>query len=205
MAEELELLIEKIKEEGIKAAEEEARKILEEARAKAKSVVEVAERDAAVLITGAREKNKKLEESTLVSLRQAGRDLLIELRKEINELLDNVIASHVHKALGHEEMAKLIVSLVKDLAVKGQGVVVSVKKEDLEKLEKGIFSELRAEAKKGVILKAADDIRGGFRISYDEGKSYYDFTDQAIAEYIGSSLKPRLAWIFKETASGPKG
>lgn len=200
MAEELKELIEKINEEGIKAAEEKSRAIEEEARLQAKAIIDKARKEASAVIADSRDKSARLEESTKASLKQAARDTLLSLRKEINAMLDNLLASHVHKALGAEEMTKLIVSMVKDYSAKsGEGIIVALKKEDLEKIERSLLGELRSEAKKGITLKTSDDIRGGFRVSYDEGKSYYDFTDQAIADYLGSYLKPRLAGILKET------
>ena len=45
---------------------------------------------------------------------------------------------------------------------------------------------------KKIILKPAEEISGGFTISFDNGKSCYDFTDKALAEYIGTYLKPKL-------------
>ncbi|MDP2912629.1 MAG: V-type ATP synthase subunit E family protein [Candidatus Omnitrophota bacterium] len=198
MAEELKDLIEKINEEGVKAAQTKAKTIEDQAGQRAKSIIERAEKEALEIVSEAKSKFARLEESTKASLRQAARDLILSLRKEVNAMLDKIVSSHVHKALRGEEMAKLIVSMIKDSAPKGEGcVIVAVKKEDLEKLEKSLLSELKDEAKKAVVLKAADDIRGGFRISYDEGRSCFDFTDQAVAEYIGSYLKPRLADIFK--------
>lgn len=198
MAEELRSLIEKINEEGVRAAEEKAAAIEKEAVLNAKAIVEKAGKEASAIISDAKDKAKRLEENTTVSLKQAARDLILGLRKEINAMLDNIISSHTHKALSADEMAGLIISMVKDYAAKGASkTVVTLKKEDIEKLERGLLGELRGELKKGIILKAADDVRGGFRISYDEGKSYYDFTDQAIAEYIGSYLKPALAGVFE--------
>lgn len=198
MAEELESLIEKINEEGIKAAEAKAKAIEEEARLLAKGIIEKTQKEASRIASDAKDKSARLEESTKASLKQAARDVILSLRKEINAMLDKLISSHVHKMLSGEEMAVLIASMIKDYASKGERrVIVTLKKEDLEKLEKGLLNELKGELKKGVTLKATDDIRGGFRISYDEGRSYYDFTDQAIAEYIVSYLKPSLTEILK--------
>lgn len=198
MAEELKDLIDKINKEGIKAAQAKAKTIEDEAAQRAESIIERAGEEALEIVSEAKNKNARLEESTKASLRQAARDLILNLRKEINAMLDKIVSSHVHRVLRSEEMAHLIASMIKDSASKREGrVIVAVKKEDLEKLEKSLLSELKDEAKKSVVLKAADDIRGGFRISYDESRSWFDFTDSAIAEYIGSYLKPRLADIFK--------
>ncbi|PIW68507.1 MAG: V-type ATP synthase subunit E, partial [Candidatus Omnitrophica bacterium CG12_big_fil_rev_8_21_14_0_65_42_8] len=53
------------------------------------------------------------------------------------------------------------------------------------------------EAKKGIVVRASDEISVGFTISFDAGKSQYDFTDKALAEYIGVYLKPKLSEILK--------
>jgi vacuolar-type H+-ATPase subunit E/Vma4 len=47
-------------------------------------------------------------------------------------------------------------------------------------------------------LRPAEEISGGFTISFDDGKSCYDFTDKALAEYIGIYLKPKLNQILME-------
>lgn len=198
MAEELKSLIEKIKEEGVRAAEDRAKEIESEARRNADSIIKKAQAESERLISEAKDKIARMESSGKSSLSQAGRDLLITVRKEINAMLDRLIASHVHKALNPDEITKIIHEIVKSpLAKSKEGLIVSLKKEDLEKLEKGLFAELRTDTRKGITLKAADDIRGGFMISYDNGKSYYDFTDKAMTEYISSYLKPKLAGILQ--------
>jgi len=55
-----------------------------------------------------------------------------------------------------------------------------------------ILKELKEEAKKGIVLQPSDEIRAGFMISFDKGKSYFDFTDKALGEYISIHLQPRL-------------
>jgi len=200
MAEELKGLIEKIQEEGIKAAEEKAREIEESARDKAAGTIEKAKLKAEALIEEAKENVLRMEGSARADLKQAGRDLMISLKKEISAMLDKIIVSHVHRALTAEELAKIIVALVEGRVDKGaEGhIVISLKKEDLEHLERGFLSELKNEIKKGVTLKSSDEIDGGFLISYDSGKSYYDFTDKALARYISVSLRPKLAEILGE-------
>jgi vacuolar-type H+-ATPase subunit E/Vma4 len=75
---------------------------------------------------------------------------------------------------------------------------VAVNKEDLEILEKNFLSNLKEETKKKIILSPSEEISGGFTISFDSGKSCYDFTDKALAEYIGTYLKPKLNQILLE-------
>ena len=196
MAEQLKELIEKIQKEGIKAAEDKARSIEEEARQKAQAIIKEAQKEAEGLISQANDKAKRLQETTLASLKQVGRDVLLALKTEISDMLNKLIMERVREALTPQELAHILAGLIKE---QGKAeVVVSLKKDDVEKLEKGFLAELNKHAQKGITLKASEDISGGFTISYDAGKSHFDFTDKALAEYIGLSLKPKLAEILLE-------
>lgn len=197
MAEELKALIDKINEEGVMAAEEKARTIESRAESAAEGMLEKARQEADAMIAEAKEKIARIEESSRSSLKQAGRDLIITLRKEIGSMLDRIILSHAHKALGDGDLAAIISGIVKEYNAKGaEGIVISLSKNDLEKIEKTVLGELKESVRKAVTLKSQDDIHGGFVISYDSGRSYYDFTDQALARYISLNLKPKLNKIL---------
>ncbi len=201
MAEELKELIEKIQLEGVRAAEDKALVIEAEARARADRATEKGAKEAERMISEARAEIRRLEEGAKNSIKQASRDTMLSLRKEICSMLERIVANHVHKALSAEELAKMLAAMIKSHGGEDkQNIVVSLKKEDLEKVEKAVFFELGQETKKGIILKTTTDIHGGFLISYDSGRSYFDFSDKALAEYISLRLKARLGDIVKESA-----
>jgi len=205
MAEDIKNLIEKIQKEGVKAAEDKARQIEEEARLRASQIIDKAKSQAEMIIYDAKDKAAKMEESTKSSLKQAGRDLLISVKKEINTMLNKIIVSNIKQSLDSGELLKVITALVKEYKGKDKGeIIISLNKQDLEKLEKGFLGELKEEIKKGVTLRPSEDITGGFIISYDLGKSHFDFTDKALADYIGSCIKPKLGEIFKQAVSDDK-
>jgi V/A-type H+-transporting ATPase subunit E len=198
MAEEIKDLIAKIQKEGIQAAEDQARAIESQAKLKAEEIVKKAKAEAEKLIRAADEQITKAQESSQVLLKQAGRDMILSLRKEIDAMLDTLILSAAKEALKPQELVKIISSLVKHHHEETKAnIVVSLNNEDLEKLEEGLFSELGREAQKGIILRGEDQILAGFMISFDAGKSQFDFTDQALSEYIGSYLKPKLKEILE--------
>jgi len=205
MAEDIKGLIEKIQQEGIKAAQDQARKIQEEAEHKAKEIIAKAKIEAENIILAAKEDSAKIEESTKASIRQAGRDVLLSLRKEINAMLDKLIAQRLREALSPQELSKIIAELIKHYKDKTDTeVIVSLQKEDLEKLEKGFLGDLREEIKKKIVLNPSEDIQAGFIISYDAGKSHFDFTDKALVEYIGSYIRPKLNQILNEALEDDK-
>jgi Archaeal/vacuolar-type H+-ATPase subunit E len=199
MAEEIKELIEKIRSEGVKAGEDKAKAIELDASKKARQIIADAEAEAGKILSEARESISRSESSSKSSLKQAARDVIIGLKKEILATLNNITLSHVQKTLTIEETGKLIAHLLKDCRPKSKGdVIVSLKKEDADKLAGVFMSELSEELKKDLVLKSSEDIRAGFTISYDRGRSYYDFTDKALAGYIGTYIRPKLSEILKE-------
>lgn len=202
MAEDLKELIEKIQLEGVKAAEDKALAIEVHAKKRADEIAANAAKEAERITSEAGERVKRLEDGAKNSIKQASRDMMLSLRKEITSTLERLVTSHVHKALSAEDMAKILVTIIKGCSGHDKdAIVISLKKDDLEKVEKALFSELGQEAKKGITLKSTADIHGGFLISYDSGKSYFDFSDRALAEYLAAHLKAALGDIIKETVS----
>jgi len=75
--------------------------------------------------------------------------------------------------------------------------VVSLNPLDKDKLGQGFLKQLISETKKNIVLKSADTIESGFIISFDAGKSIFDFSGQALSDYISGCLKPELGKILK--------
>jgi len=199
MVEEIRDLIEKINQDGIRAAEEKARNIEAAATQRADEIQDQARRDAEGMVAAARERIRREEESEKTLLTQAGRDLLLSLRNEINAMLDRIVVSEIHKALTPGALSTLLIEVVHHYGARENGdIAVALNKEDLETLETNFLHQLREETKKNIVLRPAEEISGGFIISFDSGRSCYDFTDRALAEYIGVYLKPKLNRILQE-------
>jgi vacuolar-type H+-ATPase subunit E/Vma4 len=192
MADELKHLIEKIQKEGVGIAETKAREIEAQARAKAAEIVARAEKDAVRIVAEAEAKAKRLDESTRATLKQAGRDLLIDLKKEIGATLGRVVVAQVREALNVDDVARLIHDLIRQHAQATHGTVITLNPQDVEKVRAGALASLKAEVQKGVRLEGSDEIRAGFIISFDAGRSSFDFTDKALAEHITTVLRPKL-------------
>src|SRR4030043_484413 len=139
MAEEIKSLIEKIQQDGIKAAEEKAREIEDQAKKEADLILKNARVETERLLSGAKDNLAKMEQSQKALLAQAGRDFMLGLKEEV---------------------------------------------------------------KKGIVLKPSEEVRTGFLISFDNAKSYFDFSDQALSEYIGAYLKPKLAELLLNSLKG---
>lgn len=200
MTQEIKDLIEKINQEGIEAAQKKAQEIEGKARQEAEEILKNAKKESEKLISDAKTAIERMDAKEKTLLAQAGRDFLLSLKKEVNSLLSRIIVSDLRQALSADYLAKIVVELAKGSSA--QNIVISLKKEDCDALEKGFLAKLKEETRKGITLKPSEDIRAGFIISFDAGKSCYDFSDKALAEYIGEYLKPKLSGLLKEASSG---
>ncbi len=198
MAEDIKTLIEKINQEGIAVAQEKARDIENQARKETERILEKAKREADSMFTDAKEQISKMHEKEKALLAQAGRDLLLTLRQEINAMLEKLIVRELHDALTPEHLFKILSNVTKSSCAQEEtGIIVSLNKEDLKSLEGSLLAKLKTEAKKEIILRPSESIQGGFIISFDAGQSQFDFSDKALAEYIGTFLKPKLKEILE--------
>jgi len=199
MAEDIKGLIEKIQQEGIVAAENKAREIEAEARHKAEEIIAKAKAESARLLKEAEDNAVRTEDSTKATLKQTGRDLLLVLREQVNDALDRLISAAVRDALTPQELSKIISGIIHNLHADKKGdIIVVLSDSDKAKLEDAFLGRLKEELKKGIVFKGSDEISGGFVISFDQGKSQFNFTDKALAEYLGNYLKPKLAAVFKD-------
>src|SRR4030043_594003 len=203
MAEEIQSLIEKIQQDGINVAEEKAKEIEDRAKKQADLILENARIQAERLLSEAKDNLAKMEQSQKALLAQAGRDLMLTLKKEINAMLERLILQEIQGSITPEVMADILGRIIKEQATLGkEDIIVTLKKADLDKLEKNFLARLKEEAKKGIVLKPSEEVRAGFLISFDNAKSHYDFSDQALSEYIGTYLKPKLAELLKNALKG---
>ncbi|MCU0666321.1 MAG: hypothetical protein MUF05_04425 [Candidatus Omnitrophica bacterium] len=198
MPSEIKDLIEQINREGIEKAQKASGEIEAEAKRKAWEIIEKAKKDAAGLLSQAKEEISRQEIKEKALLAQSGRDLLLSLRQQINQMLKNIIMHQVGQCLKPEEIYKIISQLVEHIASEEtNGIVVCLKEQDRVILEKEFLARLKQQIQKTVTLKSADEISAGFTISFDSGKTQFDFTDQSLAEYISASLNPKLGEILK--------
>lgn len=205
MAEDLKRLIEKIQKEGIEAAQAQASKVEAEAQAQAQAIVLKAKEEANRLLEEAKLEIARQKETTMNLLRQAARDAVISLRQELLQKLSNVIKKETHQALKAKDLGDILFKLIKETCKEpGSNVEITLSKEDADKLTQAFISGFREELKKGITLKTSDEISGGFLISYDTGKSQFDFTDSALAEYLSQYVQGRLDDILKPPPSKHK-
>ncbi|MEX2443074.1 MAG: V-type ATP synthase subunit E family protein [Alkalispirochaeta sp.] len=198
METQLQDIIDKIHDEGVKEAEQRARKIVESAEKQAREKVDHARSEADEIIKEAKEEAAKHTAAGEAALKQASRDLLLSVRKQLTSLFETVQEQAVGDALTPERMASIIADMVQAWSTSGSDQFeVLVNEQDREGLETALRSALAEKLKKGVDVRPVRGITAGFRVGTQDGSAYYDFTDETLAELLSAFLNPRLAELMK--------
>lgn len=198
MAEELQSLLEKINNDGILKAEAEKARIIAVARAEADAIRSAAEKDAALCKAEAEKASAAFYEKSVSALKQAQRDILLQLRSEIQERLESAVGESVAQALAPEFMAQLIKDLCAAFAADpAKEVAVRCAVKDQTALENAVRSALADSFAKAPSVLGTKGVSAGLEISFDGGKSYFDFTADALGDVMNSYIGENLAAIFK--------
>ena len=200
MSEKLKALLEKINQEGVRQAEENARAIESKAKADAEKIVQDARSQAEKIIGDAKGSAIKTKRSGEIALKQASRDLILALKDEIKKIFNKVVTGETVKVMSQKNMADILKGLIESYVSKDgetSDIKVLLKKEDLDNLRKTLISKLKDMLKKGIEFKPSPTINAGFEISFDKGKSFFDFTDEGLTEVLCAYLNPELARLLK--------
>lgn len=201
MSQQLQELINKIKTEAIEESQKKAKDIEAEAQKKAHQILVQAKKQSEGMIAQAKEEISKTEHATRLALTQASRSLLLSLRKEIENILQKLIKKQVSDALTSEKLSQLIETIVKKF-IEGKAadmdIQIALSQQDFEKLKNGFMLGLQGQLRQPIQLKSSEDISRGLTISFDAGKSSFDFSDASLAEYLSQYLNPQIAALVNE-------
>jgi len=199
MAEKLDGLLNKIREEGLKKAENEKERIIGEAKAEAEKIITAATADAQNLRRNAEKDASAAEKRAESAIQQASRDILLSLRQELETRLKNVVLSATEEVMTAEFMGQIIMEAVGkfDASVVDKGIDVMVSSGNLEKMDKFFKGSLFANLKKEPELFSGHDFGGGLKLGFKGNDVFYDFSDEALTELICAYVGPRLTEIIQ--------
>lgn len=196
MADELQALLDRIQEDGLKKAEAERQALLDKASDEAKRIVSEAKAEAERRRHEAEESAALLQAKGEQSLRQAARDVLLSLRGELQRRVVAVARAGVVEALAGPPLAELLAALVRGFVEAGgheRRFEVLLNPEQQEALSATLEKALSADLRKHVELSPVAGLKGGFRLKFADDDVLYDFTDEALAEALATFLSPKLA------------
>ena len=195
MAEELKHLIEQIQKEGVEKAEEQSNTIISQAKEKAAKIVAEAEQKAHDSLQKAKTESEAFAERSAKTLEQAARDLLITVGQGCEKVVTGVLGQAVDGALSGGLLEKMVLAVVGQN--KGSSVELSVSEADKAALTAFCAAQAKASGQE-IELKSDSEVLSGFKVGFKDKSVYLDFTGEAVAEALGSFLRPELA----KTVSG---
>ncbi|TVR68096.1 MAG: V-type ATP synthase subunit E [Spirochaetaceae bacterium] len=199
METQLQDIIAKIHDEGVKGAEERAHAITEQAEKQAQEQISKARSEAERIVKEAKQEAARLQSAGEAALQQAGRDLLLSVQKKLNSLFETVMKDAAAEALSPEKMAGIIAALVeKWYEAEEDDLTVLVPEKDRDALEKTLRSRLGKKMQEGVSVKPVRSMATGFRIATGDGSSYYDVTEGTLTDLLSAYLNPRLTAIMRD-------
>lgn len=201
MSVQLNELIDRIKKEGLEAAEQETARVRLQAEEQAARIIADARAQAEALLSRARAEAQRFEQTGREGVRQAGRDVVLNLRKELETLFSTILQSRVSGALQGDALKEALAALFRNWrSDSGAGPEVLVPAKTWDAMRDQLLAALAEQIRGGLTIKPAGSVRGGFRVAEKDGRAYFDFTDESLSEFLMEHLNPRLAECLRERA-----
>lgn len=199
MESKLQELTQKLYQDGIEKANQEAKAIIEKAKEEAKKILDNAEKEAAAKKSGSEKEAEQLILKTKSEIKVAGEQAISLLQQEITSILSkNTLSAEVAEAVNNKE---LIVHVIKEIAGKWNAsgpidlnVILPTKmKEDFEIFFRKEAADL---LKRGIELKFEDRMNGGFKISPKDNSFLLSFMEEDFVNFFQSFLRPKAKEIL---------
>ena len=200
----LQELIDKIKKDGVAAAEKKAADIISTAEANAEKIISDGKAQAEEIKKEAKLETERMEKASEEAIVQAGRNMLLTFKDSLINELDSLVQKETETAFSKDLMEKLVPETVKAWVKNTDASELSVllSEKDLKTLESAFTSKLQAEIAQGLEIKADKSLSTGFRIGVKNGAAFYDYSAETLAEMFAAYLNPKVAALLKESAKG---
>jgi V/A-type H+-transporting ATPase subunit E len=197
----LQELTEKIYNEGVQKAHEEAEAILNDARQKAANIENEASKNAESIVSEARQKAEVLKKHVESELKMSVSQAVLALKQELTGLITlKAIQPPVKEVFGDKVYLQNLVELV----VKGWtqkesfDLQVVLPEQNRTQMENYFKNQLATEMNKGLEIVFSDGLKSGFKIGPSNGSYVISFTDQDFMNFFKAYLRPKTTELLFE-------
>jgi len=204
MPEALQSLIDKLQGEVVDEAQSKADAVLAAAKAEADRRLAAADAEARKIRDGAERDGALLRERGERALEQAGRDLLIAVRRGVEDVVMRLVEVSLEDALTPETMRDMLLAMAEAYAKRSgpdRRMSVLLGPDDRDQLARYYAEQYRQKLHQGIEIRVGRDIDKGFRVALEGDHVEHDFTLQAIAEVLSEMLRPELARLLTPEAA----
>jgi V/A-type H+-transporting ATPase subunit E len=184
-------LTDKIYREGVAKGNEEAQRLVGNAREEAAKILEDARKEAEVIVAAARKTATETAENTQSEIKLFAGQAVNALKTEVASLLTNQVVTDAVKGFVADKdyLNKFIVSLASQWAANEDIVISTV---DAESLKKYFAANAKALLDKGVKVEQVNGNKTLFSISPADGSYKVNFGEEEFENYFKDFLRPQL-------------
>ncbi len=184
-------LTDKIYREGVEKGNEEAQRLVGNAREEAAKILEDARKEADAIIAAARKTAAETAENTQSEIKLFAGQAVNALKTEVASLLTNQVVTEAVKGFVSDKdyLNKFIVSLATQW-VADEAIVISTA--DAEGLKKYFAANAKAVLDKGVKIEQVNGNKTLFSISPADGSYKVNFGEEEFENYFKDFLRPQL-------------
>jgi V/A-type H+/Na+-transporting ATPase subunit E len=197
----LQELTEKIYNEGVEKARQEADAILNEAREKAAAIEIEAQKTAESIVKDAEEKAETLKQHVDSELKMSISQSVSALKQELaNQVTMKALQPGVKEVFSNADFLKSVIQkVVSAWAEKDtMDMKVVMAEKDRKELETFFKNQLADELNKGLELSFSDGVKSGFKVGPAAGGYLISFTDQDFISFFKTYLRPRTSELLFE-------
>ena len=201
MAEELQSLLEKIQRDGIEKAAAERDEIVKNANAEAAAILAAAKAEADKMRAEAANDAEALKKRAESAIRQAARDILLELKSELQRRVAAITRSRMDAALSSEFIAGLVREIAAaalssaDKASSGK-LEVMVAPAKCEEVTKLLTASVGADLVEKMTIFPNAAAGRGLKVSVEGNEVFFDFSDSALSEMICDYAGSRISAVI---------
>ena len=199
MAEELQSLLEKIHRDGIEKAAAEREEMLAAAKQEAESMIAAAKEEAAKIRSAAENDALASQKRAESAIRQAARDILLELKSELKKRVEAIVRARTDEALTSDFMAEIIREVARSVlkgSAAGNTIDVMVAPVKCEELVKKLTASAGADLVEKISVFPNSAAGRGLKISVEGDQVFFDFSDAALSEMVCSYAGSRVSAVI---------
>ncbi|HOM62764.1 MAG TPA: hypothetical protein PL097_02885 [Dysgonamonadaceae bacterium] len=184
-------LTSKLYAEGVEKGKQEAEKIIAEANAQKKQILDEATAKAQEIIATAEKQSAEMRSHTEAELKLFAAQAIEALKTEITNLITDKLASDNVKAAMQDQtfIQKIIVELVRNWS-KNEKLTIGV--QNSKDIENYIASNAKDILDKGLKIESVNGIKSGFTLSPEDGSYKVKFGEEEFIEYFKEFLRPQV-------------
>ena len=199
MAEELQSLLEKIRRDGVEKASAERENMLQQAKDEASAIIAAAQEEAQKIRSEATRDAEALTKRAESAIRQAARDILLELKSELKKRVEAIVRARTDEALTSDFMAEIIREVAQSVlkgSAAGNTIDVMVAPVKCEELVKKLTASAGADLVEKISVFPNSAAGRGLKISVEGDQVFFDFSDAALSEMVCSYAGSRVSAVI---------